>query len=87
MTEPTHDKELSSAESKPQPAKKSAGPGKTLERLYKLAVVILATFITLAEAYIQYMIAQELKENSKWIISGESIPIVDLQGSSPGRDR
>ncbi|MFC1974821.1 SPFH domain-containing protein [Chloroflexota bacterium] len=32
----------------------------------------------LAENYIQYMIAQELKENSKWIISGESMPIVDL---------
>jgi regulator of protease activity HflC (stomatin/prohibitin superfamily) len=36
----------------------------------------------LAEQYIQYMIAQELKENSKWIISGESMPIVDLQGSA-----
>jgi regulator of protease activity HflC (stomatin/prohibitin superfamily) len=33
----------------------------------------------LAEQYIQYMIAQELKENSKWIISGESMPIVDLK--------
>lgn len=36
----------------------------------------------LAEQYIQYLIAQELKENSKWIISGESMPIVDLHGSS-----
>jgi regulator of protease activity HflC (stomatin/prohibitin superfamily) len=36
----------------------------------------------LAEQYIQYMIAQELKENSKWIISGESMPIVDLHGSA-----
>ncbi len=40
----------------------------------------------LAEAYIQFMIAQELKENSKWIISGESTPIIDLQGS-PLTDR
>jgi len=35
---------------------------------------------TLAEQYIQVLIAQELRENSKWIISGgESMPIVDLR--------
>jgi regulator of protease activity HflC (stomatin/prohibitin superfamily) len=36
---------------------------------------------TLAEQYIQLLIAQELRENSKWIISGggESMPILDLR--------
>lgn len=38
----------------------------------------------LAEKYIQFMIAQELKSNSKWIISGNSMPIVDLQGGLSG---
>ena len=37
---------------------------------------------SLAEMYIQYLIAQELKENSKWVISGEGTPIVDLRGES-----
>jgi len=37
---------------------------------------------TLAEMYIQYLIAQELKENSKWVISGDGTPIVDLRGES-----
>jgi regulator of protease activity HflC (stomatin/prohibitin superfamily) len=34
----------------------------------------------LAEMYLQYLIAQELKENSKWVISGDGAPIVDLRG-------
>jgi len=34
---------------------------------------------SLAEMYMQYLIAQELKENSKWVISGEGMPIVDLR--------
>jgi regulator of protease activity HflC (stomatin/prohibitin superfamily) len=34
----------------------------------------------LAEEYLEYLVAQELKENSKWIINGESMPIVDLRG-------
>jgi regulator of protease activity HflC (stomatin/prohibitin superfamily) len=35
---------------------------------------------TLAEQYIQVLIAQELKENSKWIISsGGTMPIIDLR--------
>jgi membrane protease subunit HflK len=29
--------------------------------------------------YIEFMIAQELKENSKWIIGGEGTPIIDLR--------
>jgi regulator of protease activity HflC (stomatin/prohibitin superfamily) len=38
----------------------------------------------LAEKYLDYLIAQELKENSKWIISdGASMPIIDLK-DSPG---
>jgi regulator of protease activity HflC (stomatin/prohibitin superfamily) len=38
---------------------------------------------TLAEEYIQVLIAQELRENSKWIISdGQAMPIIDL-GETP----
>jgi hypothetical protein len=33
----------------------------------------------LAEQYIQVLIAQELRENSKWVISnGGTLPIIDL---------
>jgi regulator of protease activity HflC (stomatin/prohibitin superfamily) len=37
----------------------------------------------LAEQYIQVLIAQELRENSKWIISsgGETVPVVELRGT------
>ena len=39
---------------------------------------------TLGEQYIQVLIAQELRENSKWIISdGETMPIIDFQESTP----
>jgi len=35
---------------------------------------------TLAEQYIQVLIAQELRQNSKWIISsGETMPVIDLR--------
>jgi regulator of protease activity HflC (stomatin/prohibitin superfamily) len=34
----------------------------------------------LGEKFIEYLIAQELKENSKWIINGDSTPIVDVRG-------
>ncbi len=34
---------------------------------------------TLGEKYIDYLIAQQLKENSKWVISGDSTPILDLR--------
>lgn len=38
---------------------------------------------TLAEQYIQVLIAQELRQNSKWIISnGEAMPIIDLREST-----
>jgi regulator of protease activity HflC (stomatin/prohibitin superfamily) len=33
----------------------------------------------LGEKYIEYLIAEQLKENSKWIISGDSTPMVDLR--------
>lgn len=37
----------------------------------------------LGEQYIQVLIAQELRQNSKWIISnGGTIPVIDLQGIS-----
>ena len=39
---------------------------------------------TLAEQYIQVLIAQELKQNSKWIISnGEAVPVIELRESAP----
>ena len=31
------------------------------------------------EKFIDYLIAQELKENSKWVIGGESTPILDMR--------
>ena len=34
----------------------------------------------LAEKYLDYLIAQELKENSKWVIGGDSLSILDLGG-------
>ena len=39
----------------------------------------------LAEQYIQVLIAQELGENSKWIISnsGETVPVIELRDVSP----
>jgi regulator of protease activity HflC (stomatin/prohibitin superfamily) len=38
----------------------------------------------LAEQYIQVLIAQELKDNSKWIISnGEAVPLIQLQEAVP----
>jgi regulator of protease activity HflC (stomatin/prohibitin superfamily) len=39
---------------------------------------------TLAEQYIQVLIAQELRQNSKWIISsGETMPIIDFSEIAP----
>jgi regulator of protease activity HflC (stomatin/prohibitin superfamily) len=40
---------------------------------------------TLAEQYIQVLIAQELRQNSKWIISGgEMMPVIELRESTAG---
>ena len=33
----------------------------------------------LGEKFVEYLIAQELKENSKWVINGDSAPVVDLR--------
>ena len=38
----------------------------------------------IGQKYIEYMIAQELRENSKWIISGEGTPIIDLRETPQG---
>ncbi len=39
---------------------------------------------TLGEQYIQVLIAQELRENSKWIISdGETMPVIDVRETNP----
>jgi regulator of protease activity HflC (stomatin/prohibitin superfamily) len=40
----------------------------------------LARHPDIASDYLQYLTAQELQANSKWIISGQSTPIVDLRG-------
>lgn len=37
---------------------------------------------SLGEMYIQYLIAQELKENSKWVIGSGGMSIIDLRGDS-----
>jgi regulator of protease activity HflC (stomatin/prohibitin superfamily) len=39
---------------------------------------------TLGEQYIQVLIAQELRQNSKWIISdGTTMPVIDFQETTP----
>jgi modulator of FtsH protease HflK len=38
---------------------------------------------TIANKYLDYMMAQELKSNSKWVIGGGSNPILDLRGTEP----
>ena len=39
---------------------------------------------TLGEQYIQVLIAQELRQNSKWIISnGGTLPVIDFGGIDP----
>lgn len=40
----------------------------------------LSEYGPLGEKFIEFLIAQELKENSKWIINGDSAPIVDVRG-------
>ncbi len=37
----------------------------------------------IAAKYLEYLTAQELKSNSKWVISGGSTPILDLRGETP----
>ncbi|MGQ9627858.1 MAG: hypothetical protein ACUVV0_13250 [Anaerolineae bacterium] len=33
----------------------------------------------IGQKYLDYLIAKELKENSKWIIGGGGVPIIDLR--------
>ena len=40
----------------------------------------LSEYGALGERFVEYLIAQELKNNSKWIINGDSTPIVDIRG-------
>ena len=41
----------------------------------------------LAEQYIQVLLAQELRQNSKWIISnGGTIPVIDFGEIDPGAE-
>lgn len=46
----------------------------------------LARHPDIAAEYLQYLTAQELKANSKWIISGGSTPLVDLRGEATGTE-
>lgn len=46
----------------------------------QMLIAELAQYPDIATEYLRYLTAQELKANSKWIITGESTPIVDLRG-------
>jgi len=43
----------------------------------------LAQHPEIAGKYLDYMMAQELKSNSKWVIGGGGNPIIDLRGTEP----
>jgi membrane protease subunit HflK len=45
-------------------------------------VAALANQGALGEKMIQYLIAQELKDNSKWIIPGDSTPMIDMRSAA-----
>jgi len=45
----------------------------------QMLIAELAPYPDIATEYLRYLTAQELKANSKWIITGESTPIVDLR--------
>jgi membrane protease subunit HflK len=45
----------------------------------QMLIAELARYPDIATEYLRYLTAQELKANSKWIITGESTPIVDLR--------
>ncbi|MDY7041469.1 MAG: SPFH domain-containing protein [Chloroflexota bacterium] len=45
----------------------------------KMLLAELAKHPNIATEYLEYLTAQELKDNSKWIISGQTTPIVDLR--------
>ncbi|MBC7226510.1 MAG: hypothetical protein H5T61_04695 [Thermoflexales bacterium] len=45
----------------------------------QMLIAELAQYPDIATEYLRYLTAQELKANSKWIITGDSTPIVDLR--------
>jgi regulator of protease activity HflC (stomatin/prohibitin superfamily) len=49
----------------------------------RLLLAELSQHPTIAAKYLDYMTAQELKSNSKWVIGGGSNPIIDLRGTEP----
>ena len=71
--------------------KKADGEAYQITRLAEAQAEALRTTLqmlegkgTLAEQYIQVLIAQELRQNSKWIISnGETMPVIELRESAP----
>lgn len=50
----------------------------------QMLIAELAQYPDIATEYLRYLTAQELKANSKWIITGNSTPIVDLRGEGRG---
>ncbi len=50
----------------------------------QMLIAELAQYPDIATEYLRYLTAQELKANSKWIITGASTPIVDLRGTVVG---
>lgn len=46
----------------------------------QMLIAELAQYPDIATEYLRYLTAQELQPNSKWIITGNSTPIVDLRG-------
>jgi modulator of FtsH protease HflK len=49
----------------------------------RLLLTQLAQHPEIAAKYLDYMTAQELKSNSKWVIGGGGNPILDLRGTEP----
>ena len=49
----------------------------------RLLLTQLSQYPEIATKYLDYMTAQELKSNSKWVIGGGGNPILDLRGSEP----
>ena len=56
------------------------------QKSIQMLLAELARHPDIAAEYLQYLTAQELKANSKWIISGGSTPIVDLRGEATGTE-
>ncbi len=48
----------------------------------RMLLAELAQHPDIAAEYLRYLTAQELKANIKWVISGDSTPIIDLRGET-----